>query len=265
MDNGKSARLRGASESREFLLRMLIPAIFLVLLLILLVGNVPRAVLAPAVVVVGVGLLTSGVVGLLTGIRGPAWLIYGVIFAGLAVLLLSPAPWRGFALLWVPVTALGYLSGKEIAFFGYNRRHQPSPSNWVVAGEAIESVAEAKQRAFSRLGRWESLKDGRFVVALGHRRFEAWGAAAEGFVVHIASDDRNLETLSVLTHVPPRNGEILIALDAHGLTGRAPQGVQVPTEVAKQALEGFFETQGVRDLTDWAWERGAQAQELRFT
>ncbi|WP_146067415.1 hypothetical protein [Arthrobacter sp. SX1312] len=265
MDNRKSARLRGSGESREFRLRLLIPAILLVLLLFLLVGYVPREALVPAIVVVGAGLLISGAVGVRTGIRGPAWLIYGVILAGLALLLLAPAPWRGFALLSVPVSAIGYVIGKELAFFGYNRRHQASPSAWVVAGEAIDSVAEAKQRALSRLGRWESLEDGRFVVVLGHRRFEAWGAAAEGFVVHIASDGRDLETLSVLTHIPHQNDEVSIRLDTHGLTGRVPQGVKVPTEVAEQALNGFFETQGAKDLTGWAWESGAQAQDLRFS
>ncbi|WP_434995865.1 hypothetical protein [Arthrobacter sp. Ld5] len=244
---------------------MLIPAALLILLLVLIVSNVPREVLPAAVVVVGVGLLISGAVGSLTGIRGPAWLIYGVIFAGLGLLLLFPAPWQGFALVWVPVSAIGYLFGKEIAFFVYNRRHQASPSTWIVAGEAIESVGKAKQQALSRLGRWESLKDGRFVVSLGHRRFEAWGAAAEGFVVHIASDDRDLETLSVLTHLPHQDDEVPMALDTHGLTGWVPQGVKVPADVAEKALDGFFESQGVRDLTGWAWERGAQAQELRFT
>ena len=265
MDDRKSARVRGAGESRDFWLRLLIPAILLVLLLFLLVGYVPGEALVPAVVVVGAVLLISGAVGVLTGIRGPAWLIYGVILAELALLLMLPAPWRGFALLSVPVSAIGYAFGKEIAFFGYNRRHQASPSTWVVAGEAIESVAEAKQRALSHLGRWESRKDGRFVVALGHRRFEAWGAAAEGFVVHVAADDRDLETLSVLTHLPHQDDEVSIAVDTHGLTAWVPQGVQIPTEVAEQALHGFFETQGAKDLTGWAWERGAQAQELRFT
>ena len=101
---------------------MLIPAILLVLLLFLLVGYVPRDAFVPAVVVMGAGLLISGTVGVRTGIRGPAWLIYGVILAELALLLLSPSPWRGFAFLPIPVSAIGYLIGKEIAFFGYNRR-----------------------------------------------------------------------------------------------------------------------------------------------
>ena len=128
MDNRKSARLRGSGESREFWFRLLIPAILLVLLLFLLVGYVPREALVPAIVVVGAGLLISGAVGVRTGIRGPAWLIYAVILAELALLLLAPAPWRGFALLSVPVSAIGYVIGKELAFFGHNRRHQASPS-----------------------------------------------------------------------------------------------------------------------------------------
>ncbi len=56
-----------------------------------------------------------------------------------------------------------------------------------------------------------------------------------------------------------------MALDTHGLTGWVPQGVKVPAGVAEKALDGFFESQGAKDLTGWAWERGAQAQELRFT
>ncbi|WP_394251284.1 hypothetical protein [Arthrobacter pityocampae] len=153
MENSEPAVVRDSGESREFMLRMLIPAALLILLFVLIVSNVPGEVLPAAVVVVGVGVLISGAVGSLTGIRGPAWLIYGVIFAGLGLLLLFPAPWQGFALVWVPVSAIGYLFGKEIAFFVYNRRHQASPSIGIVAGEAIESVGKAKQQALSRLGR----------------------------------------------------------------------------------------------------------------
>lgn len=71
VDNHKSARLRGAGESRDLWLQMLIPGVLLGVLLIVLVGFVPREVFVPSIVVVGVGLLTSGAVGVFTGIRGP--------------------------------------------------------------------------------------------------------------------------------------------------------------------------------------------------
>lgn len=258
-------RLRAAGGAREVWLRMLIPGVLLVVVLALLVGTAPRGVLAAGIVVMGVGLLLSGAVGVFTGVRGPDWLIYLMILSGVAVLLLAPAPWRGLALICIPVSAIGYLIGKEVALIRYNRRREASPTTWVVAGEAITSVAEAKRRALFRLGSWQSLKDGRFEVVLGHRRFEAWGAAAEGFVVHIASDGRDPETLRVLAQVPPQRNEIPIALDTHGLMGWVPQGVRVPTEVALQALDGFFETQGAKNLTGWVWEGGAEAQELRFS
>ena len=264
MDNHKSARLRGAGEPRDLLLQLLIPGVLLVLLLIVIAGFMPREVFVPSIVVVGMGLLTSGAVGVFTGIRGPSWLIYGLIFAELALLLLFPAPWRGLALLCVPVSAIGFTMGKEIAFFRYNSRQEVSETTWVVAGEAIADVAEAKRQAFSRLGSWESVQDGRFIVLLGHRRFEAWGAAREGFVVHIVLDDRDLATMRVLTRVPHQNDEVSISLDRHGLIGWVPRGVRVPAKVAEQALDGFFETQGAMDLTGWVWEDGAQAQELRF-
>jgi hypothetical protein len=100
---------------------MLIPSALLALLLILLVANVPPAAFMPAILVTAVGLLAGGAVGLLAGIRGPHWVIYGLIFAGVAALLLAPAPWSGLALVCVPVPALGYSMGKEIAFFRVNR------------------------------------------------------------------------------------------------------------------------------------------------
>lgn len=265
MNKHESARLRGVGKSRDFWLQMLIPGILLVLLLILLAGFVPREGFVPSIVIVGVGLLTSGAAGYFTGIRGPKWLIYGLIFAELAVLLLCPAPWRGLALLSVPVSAIGFAMGKEIAFFRYNSRQEVSENTWVVAGKGIADVAEAKRQAFSRLGSWESLRDGRFVVVLGHRRFEAWGSAGDGFVVHIALDGRDLATLCVLTRVPHQNDEVSISLDTHGLIGWVPLGVKVPANVADQALNGFFETQGAENLPGWAWEYGAQAQDLRFS
>ncbi|MGF9648894.1 hypothetical protein AAIH32_13015 [Pseudarthrobacter oxydans] len=100
---------------------MLIPSALLALLLIWLAANVPPPASMPAILVTAAGLLAGGTVGLLAGIRGPHWVIYGIIFAGVAALLLAPAPWSGLALVWVPVSALGYSMGKEIAFFRVNR------------------------------------------------------------------------------------------------------------------------------------------------
>lgn len=264
MDAGKSARSRGADESREFWLQMLIPGVLLVVLLISVVSFVPREVFVPSLVVVGVGTLAGCAVGILTGVRGPLWFIYGLISVELALLLLLPFPWRELALLCIPVSAIGFAMGKEIAFFLYNRRQQVSVTTWLVAGEAITDVVEAKRQASARLSSWESVEDGRFVVVLGHRRFEAWGASEEGFVVHTVLDDRDLATLRVLTRDPRQSDEIAIPLNRHGLTGWVPRGVIVPADVAEQALNGFFEIQGARDLIGWAWEDGEQAQELRF-
>jgi hypothetical protein len=89
--------------------------------------------------------------------------------------------------------------------------------------------------------------------------------AGDGFVVHIALDGRDLATLCVLTRVPHQNDEVSISLDTHGLIGWVPLGVKVPADVAEQALSGFFETQGAENLPGWAWEYGAQAQDLRFS
>lgn len=253
----------GVGGYRDFGLRMLFPSGFLVLLLVL-VGSLPGGVFVPAMVIAGAGLLTSGPVGFFTGIRGPFWLIYGLIFTELAVWFLLPDPWRGLAPVCVPASAIGFLLGKEIAFFHSNRRQQVSATTWVVAGDGIADVAEAKRRGLSRLENWESLKDGRFVVALGHRRFEAWGSAGDGFIVHAARDGRDFATLGVLARVPHQNEEVSIPLDTRGLTGWVPLGVKVPAQVAVQALDGFFETQGAMDLPGWAWEYGAQAEDLRF-
>ncbi len=68
----------------------------------------------------------------------------------------------------------------------------------------------------------------------------------------------------ILTRIPHLVDEASISLDTHGLTGWVRCGVKVPAKVAEQALNGFFETQGTKDLTGWVWEDGAQAQELPF-
>jgi hypothetical protein len=265
VDKRNSARLPGVGGRRDFWLRMLIPFVFLVLLVVLLVAFVPRDAFVPAIAIAGLGLLVSGAVGLFTGIRGPSWLIYGLIFAELAVLLVSPPPWQGLALLSVPVSALGFGMGKELAFLRYNSSDEVSETTWVVAGEAIADVKEAKSRALAALGGWDSAQNGRFVVSLGHRRFEAWGSAADGFVVHIASDFRALATMSVLTRLPRQEGEVSIPLDTHGLLAWVPVGVIVPAAVVAESLDGFFEFQGAISLDGWEWEAGELAQELRFS
>ncbi|WP_247826519.1 hypothetical protein [Arthrobacter antioxidans] len=84
--------------------------------------------------VTGAGLLAAGVIGFLTGVRGPHWPIYALILAGLAVLFLSPSPWQWqwqwqwqwLTLAPVPVSACGYAIGKEVAFLRLSRR-QPVP------------------------------------------------------------------------------------------------------------------------------------------
>lgn len=111
----EQARIREIVE--EFWLRMLIPSVMLVLLLVLLVVGVPSESLVQAGLVVAGGMLSGGAVGISTGIRGPHWVIYVLIFTEVAALLMAPDPWRGFALLPVPVCALGYGIGKEIAHF----------------------------------------------------------------------------------------------------------------------------------------------------
>lgn len=261
MDNQESPRLKAASGPREFWLRMLIPAVLIIVLLMVLVGSRPGDDMVPAMLIVGVGLLASVAVGLRTGATGPTWVIYLLISIEVAVLLVLPAPWRGFALVCVPVSAIGFLMGREIAFLRADRRHEFSPTSWIVAGEPIADVTAAKQQALSRLRSWESPRDGRFIVVLGHRRFEAWGGHGEGFVVHVANNDRDLSTMHVLNRVPHQDGEVSVALDGHGLVGWVPSSVKVPTSVAEQALDGFFETQGAKPLAGWDWEGGAQAQE----
>lgn|GEM_PF-5220565 len=264
MDKQNSIRLNYTRGLREFWLRMLIPAGLLIILSILLISSNPGQELGPSALVLGLGLLASAAVGITTGVRGPAWAIYVLIVMEVAVLLLLPTPWRGFTFVCVPVSALGFLMGREVAFFRATRSRELSPATWVVSGEPIADVTAAKRQALSRLPGWESPRDGRFIVALGHRRFEAWGDAREGFVVHVANDDRDLSTLQVLNQVRHWGEEVSLTLDEHGLVGRVPRSVKVPTSVAEQALDGFFETQGAKPLAGWDWEGGAQAQELRF-
>lgn len=258
-----AARPRGRDELRDFWLRMIIPAVLLALITVLIVFLPPQVVMEAAVIG-GAGILAGGVVGILTGIRGPAWLIYALIAVETALLLALPTPWRLLALMSVPVSALGYAMGKEIAYYRYNSSHEVSETAWVVTGEAIADVREAKRIAISKLNDWESVPDGRFGVCLGNRRFEAWGSAADGFIIHTALDDRDLATMSVLTRLPHEEEEVSIALDPHGLRAWMPLGVKVPIDVAAKALEGFFETQGAISLDGWAWENGTRAQELRF-
>jgi hypothetical protein len=260
----ESTRLRGLDKSRDFWLRMLIPGTFLILLVVL-ISFLPTAVVVHSTVIGVVALLSGGAVGLLTGIRGPSRLIYVLIVAEIALLLVLPSPWRSLALLSVPVSALGFAMGKEIAFYRYDSSREVSETTWVVTGEAIADVRDAKRIAISKLNGWESVQDGRFVVCLGDRRFEAWRSTVDGFIVHTVLDAPDLATMSVLTRFPHEDEEVSIALDAHGLRAWVPLGVMVPTNVAAEALEGFFETQGALSLDGWAWESGAQAQELRFS
>jgi hypothetical protein len=263
VNNRESARLRGQDKSRDFWLRMLIPGAFLILLIVL-IGFLPSEVLMQATGIGVVGILLGGAVGLLTGIRGPSWLIYVLIVAELAFLLVLPVPWPSLALLGVPVSALGFAMGKEIAFYRFTSRHEVSETTWVVAGEPVADVKGAKRVAISKLNGWKSVEYGRFVVSLGHRRFEAWGSPEDGFIVHTARDARDLATMSVLTRFPREDDEVSIALDAQGLRAWVPLGVRAPINVAAEALEEFLETQGALSLDGWAWESGAQAQELRF-
>ena len=178
--------------------------------------------------------------------------------------MVSPPPWQGLALLSVPASALGFAVGKEIAFLRHNGSEQAPGTSWVVAGEVTADVKEAKSMALSAFGSWVSAQDGRFVVSLGYRRFEAWGSELDGFVVHVASDFRAVETLSVLTRLSNHPGEVSMPLDMQGLIAWVPAEVKVPAAVATEALEGFFEFQDAVSLDGWTWERGEQAQELRF-
>lgn len=124
--NGQEPDRRRANRDR---LRLLIPMALLVGLLILILSTVPPEVILPAVVVVSGGVLAGGIVGFLTGVRGPHWPIYALMFSTVAVLLLLPSPWQGLALVAVPAAASGYALGKEIAFFRLDRRHRVRPVN----------------------------------------------------------------------------------------------------------------------------------------
>lgn len=114
-------------STRDFWLCLLIPLLPFVGLLVFLFASIPGAVFPSSLVVAGAGLVTGGVIGLFTGVRGPDWPIYALIFVGLAVLLLPPFPWQGLALAIVPASACGYGVGKEIAIFRGQRRHPVPP------------------------------------------------------------------------------------------------------------------------------------------
>ncbi|MBJ2122475.1 hypothetical protein I6N91_15955 [Arthrobacter sp. MSA 4-2] len=80
------------NQVREFWLRLLIPAVLLIGLLVLIVSFLPLEAVPPARVVAGAGVLAGGLIGLVTGVRGPYGPIYPLIFTELAVLLLLPSP-----------------------------------------------------------------------------------------------------------------------------------------------------------------------------
>ncbi|WP_394252037.1 hypothetical protein [Arthrobacter pityocampae] len=126
MDGQEPDRRR---TNRECALRLLIPAALLVGLLVLILSTVPPEVIPPALVVISGGVLAGGIIGFLTGVRGPHWPIYALMFSAVAVLLLLPSPWRGLALVAVPAAAGGYALGKEIAFFRLDRRPRVRPVN----------------------------------------------------------------------------------------------------------------------------------------
>ena len=113
---------------RDFWLRITIPAVLFAGLLVLLFTSVSLDALPPALLITGAALLMGGAIGFLTGIRGPHWPIYALIFTGLAVLLLLPHPWQGLAFVPIPTAAAGYAMGKEVAFFRSNLRQQVLPA-----------------------------------------------------------------------------------------------------------------------------------------
>lgn len=114
-------------SSRDFWLGMLIPSGLLVGLLVFLLGSAPSEAIPHVLAVAGAALLAGGAIGTFTGVRGPHWPIYALIFIGLAVLLLLPSPWQGLALVPVPAASCGYAMGKEIGFFRVNRHHVVPP------------------------------------------------------------------------------------------------------------------------------------------
>ena len=95
--------------------------------IVLLFTSVPLDELPPALSITGSALLIGGAIGFLTGIRGPHWPIYALIFTGLAVLLLLPHPWQGLTFVPIPTSAAGYAMGKEVAFLRPNLRKPVSP------------------------------------------------------------------------------------------------------------------------------------------
>jgi hypothetical protein len=113
---------------RDFWLRMTIPAVLFGGLLVLLFTSVSLDALPSALLITGAALLIGGAIGFFTGIRGPHWPIYALIFAGLAVLLPLPHPWQGLTFVPIPTSAAGYAMGKEIAFFRSNLRQPVSPA-----------------------------------------------------------------------------------------------------------------------------------------
>jgi hypothetical protein len=112
---------------RDFWLRMTSPAVLFAGLLVLLFTSVPLDALPPALLVTGSALLIGGAIGFFTGIHGPHWPIYALIFTGLAVLLLLPHPWQRLTFVPIPTLAAGYAMGKEVAFFRSNLRQPVSP------------------------------------------------------------------------------------------------------------------------------------------
>jgi hypothetical protein len=113
--------------ARDFWLRITIPSVLFAGLLVLLFTSVPLDALPPALSITGSALLIGGAIGFLTGIRGPHWPIYALIFTGLAVLLLLPRPWQGLTFVPIPTSAAGYAMGKEVAFLRLNLRKPVSP------------------------------------------------------------------------------------------------------------------------------------------
>ncbi len=107
---------------------MLIPAVLLTVLVAVLIGYRPHQEMASSFLVVGLGLLASAAVGVLSGVKGPSWAIYVLIVLEVGLLLLLPAPWQGLALVSVPVSAIGFMMGREIAFLRINRTQGVPPT-----------------------------------------------------------------------------------------------------------------------------------------
>lgn len=258
MEKARASRVR-----RDLWLSMFIPLALLGGLFLLVNRFTPPESLMPLLGVVGAGVIAGGTVGFYTGVRGPHWIIYALIFVAIVALYLLSGVWRGFALVSTPILIAGFSIGKELDFFRRERR-DVSLTEWVVASEPIADIGRAKEHATSNLRSWDSVKDGRFVVALGYRRFEAWGSASEGFIVHVATDVNDIETLHVLTRSQTDDDEVPISLNSHGLTAWIPSRLRASAEVVQQALEAFMETQTAAEVPGWNWEAGDLAQEVRF-